>query len=95
MCKFLKILNVVLLFILLIVSIKLVKVEVNNDININTIYKDSIEYNIIKKDSIEYNIIKKDSTIVEIKKQFENEKDNIINMSDSTIIDLFTKLANE
>ena len=85
MCKFLKILNVVLLFILLIVSIKLVKVEVNNDININTIYKDSIEYNIIKKDS----------TIVEIKKQFENEKDNIINMSDSTIIDLFTKLANE
>ena len=43
----------------------------------------------------EYNIIKKDSTIIEIKKQFENEKDNIINMSDSTIIDLFTKLANE
>ena len=69
--------------------------DINNNININTIYKDSIKYNIIKKDSIEYNIIKKDSTIVEIKKQFENEKDNIINMSDSTIIDLFTKLANE
>lgn len=50
-------------------------------------------YNKITLDSIEYNINKKDSFIIEFKKKFEYEKEQVLNASDSANVELFKQLA--
>lgn len=97
--KFLKILSV-FIFILLLGFAIVFAIKYKNQLEINNKLINELNYYINlnkpfidKKDSIEYNITKRDSTITIINNNFENEKERIKTLDNSSIVIEFKELV--
>lgn len=88
-----KLINIVILIIGIIFGVYIGSIIIINNIKPNKFIDIDTTYNKITLDSIEYNINKKDSFIIEFKKKFEYEKEQVLNASDSANIELFKQLA--